>query len=54
MLLEARTLLGAPGLTTRSKKLLGTKGIAPNGASRVVRVDGSHFLERNAPSDSGT
>ena len=28
MLLGARTLLGAPGLTTRSKKLLGTKGIA--------------------------
>ena len=23
----SRTLLGAPGLTTRSKKLLGTKGI---------------------------
>ena len=31
-LLGARTLLGAPGLTTRSKKLLGTKGIATNGA----------------------
>ena len=27
-LLEARTLLGAPGLTTRNEKLLGTKGIA--------------------------
>ena len=27
-LLETRTLVGAPGLTTRSKKLLGTKGIA--------------------------
>ena len=27
-LLGARTLLGAPGHTTRSKKLLGTKGIA--------------------------
>ena len=27
-LLGARTLLGAPGLTTRSKKLLGAKGIA--------------------------
>ena len=27
-LLGARTLLGAPGLTTRSKKLLVTKGIA--------------------------
>ena len=26
--LVARTLLGAPGLTTRSKKLLGTKGVA--------------------------
>ena len=28
LLLGARTLLGAPGLTTRSKKLLGTMGIA--------------------------
>ena len=27
MLLVTRTVLGAPGLTTRSKKLLGTKGI---------------------------
>ena len=27
-LLGARTLLGAPGLTTRSKKLLRAKGIA--------------------------
>ena len=27
-LLGARTLLGAPGLTTRSKKLLGAPGIA--------------------------
>ena len=27
-ILGARTLLGAPGLTTRSKKLLGAKGIA--------------------------
>ena len=26
--LGARTLLGPPGLTTRSKKLLGAKGIA--------------------------
>ena len=31
-LLGARTLLGAPGLTARNKKLLGTKGIATNGA----------------------
>ena len=29
-------LLGAPGLTTRSKKLLGTKGIATNGARTLV------------------
>ena len=28
LLLGTRTLLGAPGLTTRNKKLLGTKGIA--------------------------
>ena len=28
LLLGARTLLGAPGLTTRSKKLLGAPGIA--------------------------
>ena len=27
-LVNKRTLLGAPRLTTRSKKLLGTKGIA--------------------------
>ena len=28
VLLGARTLLGAPGLTTSNKKLLGAKGIA--------------------------
>ena len=30
---EARTLLGAPGLTTRSKKLLRAPGIATRGLS---------------------
>ena len=32
-LLGARTLLGPPGLTTRNKKLLGTKGIATRSTS---------------------
>ena len=36
-LLGARTLLGAPGLTTRNKKLLGAKGIATNGARKATR-----------------
>ena len=31
LLLGARTLLGAPGLTTRNKKLLGAKGIEEQG-----------------------
>ena len=30
-LVVARTLLGAPGLTTRNKKLLGAPGIASKG-----------------------
>ena len=34
MLLGARTLLGPPGLATRSKKLLGTKGTA----MRITRM----------------
>ena len=35
-----RTLLGAPGLTTRNKKLLGTKGIATRSkdASRLEAI----------------
>ena len=44
---EARTLLGAPGLTTRSKKLLGAPGIAASnnvrfssGARWFYRLDG--------------
>ena len=35
-LLGARTLLGAPGLATRNKKLLGAKGIATNGARTLL------------------
>ena len=39
-ILGARTLLGAPGLTTRSKKLLGAKGIATRSkdASRLEAI----------------
>ena len=38
--LGARTLLGAPGLTTRSKKLLGTKGIATRSKDATRAYDG--------------
>ena len=31
-----RTLLGAPGIATRNKKLLGAKGIATNGARTLL------------------
>ena len=39
--LGARTLLGAPGLTTRNKKLLSTKGIATS--SKDATRSKGHF-----------
>ena len=47
MLLGARTLLGAPGLTTSNKKLLGTKGIATNRARTLVGWRPSLHLKRS-------
>ena len=41
---------GAPGLTTRSKKLLVTKGIATNGA--IGRYERG-FLENHVPLQTG-
>ena len=44
--LGARTLLGARGLTTRSKKLLGTKGIATRSkdAIRLEAIASRHLI----------
>ena len=43
---DATRLLGAPGLTTRSKKLLVTKGIATRSKDAVL---GSHRCHRDFP-----
>ena len=42
MLLVARTLLGAPGRTTRNKKLLGAKGIATRSTDATLTANLSH------------
>ena len=53
-MLGARTLLGAPGLTTRSKKLLVTASFPKNlGAKSLVRLVGA-LLQRSSPRPEGS
>ena len=47
--LGARTLLGAPGLTTRSKKLLGAKGIATRSKKQLHRNVHKAFTSPSGP-----